>query len=163
MVESRASNHIGKKMTLIEKKQNLLATLSQIKDAQERFAYVVERGRRQPLLDASLKTDEFRVEGCLAKLWIVPEFKGGKCYFRTDSDSAIMKGVSSVLCEFYSGQKPEEIVSIDPSFLGQVGITQHLTQNRRNGLARVWEKIRGFAQSHQKAEPPPSSSTPTYL
>jgi cysteine desulfuration protein SufE len=144
-------------MTLVEKKQKLLATLSQIKDAQERFAYVVERGRSQPLLEESLRTDEFRVEGCLAKLWIVPECKNGKCYFRTDSDSAIMKGVAAVLCEFYSGQTPEEIVSIDPSFLSQVGITQHLTPNRRNGLARVWERIRAFALSCYTQ--PPSQST----
>jgi cysteine desulfuration protein SufE len=132
-------------MTLADKKQALLAALSQIKDGQERFAYVIERGRRLAPLEESFKSDEFRVEGCLAKLWLAPEFREGKCYFRTDSDSAIMKGISALLCELYSGQRPEEIVKLDPAFLAEVGITQHLSANRRNGLARVWERIRGFA------------------
>src|SRR4051794_40221434 len=116
-------------MTVEEKKQKLLATLARSKDAHERFVYVVEQGRRQAPLDEAFKTDEFRVEGCLAKLWLAPEFKAGKCYFRADSDSAIMKGIATVLCEFYSGQTPNEIMGSDPSFLSQVGITQHLTPN----------------------------------
>lgn len=139
-------------MTAEEKKAALLATLAQFKDAQERFAYVVEQGRKQGTLEETFKVDEYRVEGCLAKLWLVPEFKEGKCHFRADSDSAIMKGVSTVLCNFYSGLTPSEIVNNDPSFLSQVGITQHLTANRRNGLARVWETIRNFAKSHVDAE-----------
>jgi cysteine desulfuration protein SufE len=134
-------------MTLAERKQDLLAKLAQFRDVQERFAYVVECGRRHPPLKGVFKTDEFRVEGCLARLWLVPGFRDGKCYFQADSDSAIMKGIAVMLCEFYSGQTPGEIAAADPSFLGQVGITQHLTPNRRNGLARIWENIRDFARS----------------
>jgi cysteine desulfuration protein SufE len=137
-------------MTLADKKQALLENLSRIRDAQERFAYVVECGRRHPPLAESCKTDEFRVEGCLAKLWLVPAFKDGKCFFKTDSDSAIMKGIAVMLCDFYSGQTPEEIPTTDPSFLKEVGITQHLTPNRRNGLARIWERIRDFAAEHRE-------------
>src|SRR5258706_2953463 len=132
-------------MTLADKKQELLGKLARIRDAQERFAYVVECGRRRAPLEESFKTDEFRVEGCLAKLWLVPSFHDGKCFFGTDSDSAIMKGIAVMLCDFYSGQMPEEITAMDPSFLREVGITQHLTPNRRNGLARILEKIRTFA------------------
>jgi cysteine desulfuration protein SufE len=139
-------------MTAEEKKAALLATLAQFKDAQERFAYVVEQGRKQGALEETFKADEYRVEGCLAKLWLVSEFKEGKCYFRADSDSAIMKGISTVLCNFYSGLTPAEILNNDPSFLSQVGITQHLTANRRNGLARVWETIRNFARSRVDSE-----------
>ncbi|EEF62179.1 SufE family protein [Pedosphaera parvula] len=134
-------------MTAKDKKQALLTELAHFKDAQQRFAYVVEQGRRQEPLKETFKIDAYRVEGCLAKLWLVSEFKEGKCYFHTDSESAIMKGISTVLCNFYSDLTPLEIVSHDPSFLAEVGITQHLTPNRRNGLARVWEKIRDYAQT----------------
>jgi cysteine desulfuration protein SufE len=136
-------------MTLAEKKQELLAKLSGIRDAHERFAYVVECGRRQAPLAEALKTEAHQVEGCLAQLWLVPEFREDKCYFRTDSDSAIMKGVAALLCDFYSGARPEEIAATEPAFLAQVGITQHLSPNRRNGLARIWERIQGFALSQQ--------------
>ncbi len=141
---------IATPMTLAEKKQQLLAKLAQIKDPHERIVYAVECGRRQAPLEDSLKTDEHRVEGCLARLWLVAVFEDGKCHFRTDSDSAIMKGMAALLCEFYSGQTPDEIVATDPSFLAQVGITQHLTPNRRNGLSRLWEKIRDYAASRIK-------------
>jgi len=83
----------------------LLARLARVKDAQERMALVVECGRRQAPLAETFKTDEFRVEGCLAHLWLVAEFREGKCFFQTDSDSAIMKGISVMLCEFL--QRPD--------------------------------------------------------
>ncbi len=136
-------------MTIEQKKQHLLATLSQISDSQRRFAHVVECGRRQPALEEALKTDQFRVEGCLARLWLVPSFREGRCHFRTDSDSAIMKGVAGLLCEFYSGQTPEEVVTTTPYFLADVGITQHLSPNRRNGLGRIWERMRDFAAAQR--------------
>ena len=119
--------------------------LAGLKDARERLAYVVECGRQQPPLEAALKAESTRVEGCLAQLWLVASFANGKCYFRTDSESAVMKGVAALLCDFYSDQSPAEIVETDPTFLKQSGITQHLTPNRRNGLTRIWETIREFA------------------
>jgi cysteine desulfuration protein SufE len=78
-------------------------------------------------------------------LWFIPEFKEGKCYFRVDADSHIVRGIAVVLAEFYSGHSPAEILQNDPGFLSTVGITQHLSPNRRNGLSRLWDKIRGFA------------------
>jgi cysteine desulfuration protein SufE len=139
-------------MTLAEKQQQLVATLGDIKNSQDRFAHIVQYGRGKSL-DAPFKTDAFRVEGCLAKLWFVPEFRDGKCYFRADSDSAIVKGIAALLCDFYSGHPPSEIVATDPSFLEKVGITQHLTQNRRNSLSKIWDKIHDFA-ANQLPNPP---------
>jgi len=135
-------------MTIAEKKDALLAELSGIRNSQERFAHLISLARKQPPLEPEFKTDAYRVEGCLAKLWFVPSYRDGKCFFRADSDSAIVKSIASLLCEFYSGQTPEEVLAVDPSFLESVGISQHLTQNRRNSLTKVWEKIRTFAAEH---------------
>lgn len=139
-------------MTIPEKKEQLLRALSRIKDPQERFAYVVELGKRQPGLDPAFKTEAHRVEGCLAKLWLVAEFREGKCYFRADGDSLIVKAIASLLCDFYSGHPPDEILATDPEFLGSVGVTQHLSPNRRNALSRVWERIREFARCSRSGE-----------
>jgi cysteine desulfuration protein SufE len=135
-------------MTIAEKKQTVLAQLAAIKNSQERFAHVIACGRQHTGLTDDFKTDAFRVEGCLAKLWFVSEFRDGRCYFRTDSDSAIVKGIAAVLADFYSGHTPGEILAIDPSFFEKVGITQHLTPNRRNSLSKVWNRIREFALSY---------------
>ena len=132
-------------MTLHEKQQDLMAALLAIKDGQERFAWLVARGKAQPSLPAALQTEENLVEGCLSKLWFVSEYRDGRCYFQADADSLIVKAIAGLLCDFYSGSRPREILKIDPSFLGQVGIQQHLTPNRRNSLSRVWSKIHMFA------------------
>jgi cysteine desulfuration protein SufE len=76
------------------------------------------------------------------------EFREGRCFFVCDSDSLVVKAVAGLLCEFYSGQPPAEILAHDPAFLAPFGITQHLTPNRRNALARVWEHIENFAETN---------------
>ena len=137
-------------MTITEKKEALLSELSAIANPQERFAFVVSCGRNAPGLPEELKIDVNRVEGCLAKLWFIAEKRDGKCFFRCDSDSAIVKGIASVLCNFYNDQTSDEVLCTDPSFLESVGITQHLTPNRRNSLTKIWEKIRRFAENNRE-------------
>lgn len=133
-------------MTLNEKKQQLVEELSFITDPQERFAYIIDEARGRPPLADEYKIDAFRIEGCQSQLWLVPRFEEGCCYFETDSDAVITKGVAGLLTQLYSGSRPEEIVANPPDFLSEVGITQHLTPNRRNGLSNVWAKIRTFAE-----------------
>ncbi|MDB6031915.1 MAG: Fe-S metabolism protein SufE [Verrucomicrobiales bacterium] len=132
-------------MRLREKKNEVLASLISITDGQERFAWLIARGKRQAALDPSLKTEAHRVEGCLSKLWFAAEYRDSRCYFHTDADSMIVKSIAGLLCEFYSGSYPHEILKLDPSFLAEVGIHQHLTSNRRNSLSKVWGKIHTFA------------------
>jgi cysteine desulfuration protein SufE len=135
-------------VTMAEKQRQLTAVLAALKTAQDRLSYIVSRGRSAPPLEAEFKTEAFRVEGCLAKVWFVPEFVGGFCQFRADSESAVVKGIAVLLCDFYSGQPPEEIAQASPAFLEELGITQHLTPNRRNSLGKIWQKMQAFARAH---------------
>ena len=137
-------------MTLLAKQRDLVAALAAIKDGQERFAWLIAKGKTQPPMPASLKSDAHRVEGCLSKLWFVPEHREGRCYFQADGDSLIAKAIAGLLCDFYSGSRPREILEIDPSFLGHLGISQHLTPNRRNSLSKVYERIHTFAADCQE-------------
>lgn len=137
-------------MTIAEKQRQLTAQLGGFKSAQDRLGFVVGLGRAARPLEAEFRTDAFRVQGCLAKVWFVASFAEGHCNFRADSNSAIVKGIAVLLCEFYRGQSPEEIVGTAPDFLEDFGITQHLTPNRRNSLARIWEDIREFARAQLK-------------
>lgn len=134
-------------MTLEEKKEALVEEITLIPDPYERLGYIVDRGKKAEGLSDDLRIDSFKIEGCMSQLWVVPEFKEGNCQFHSESDSAIVKGIASLLCDFYSDAKPEEIVKTDADFLGDVGITQHLSPNRRNGLSRIVESIQRFAKS----------------
>lgn len=122
--------------------------MAALKNSQERLAWVTQRGRAAASLPATERTDANHVEGCLAKTWLVREFADGRCRFRADSESAIIKGIAVLLCDFFSGQTPEEIMLVDTRFLEEFGITQHLTPNRRNSLSTLFKRIRQFAADH---------------
>ena len=132
-------------MTLAEKKQELVENLSLLPTAQDRLMYIVDKAKKTPQLPPEFRVPETKVEGCLSNLWFVPEFRDGPRPSKIDAGSHIVRGIAIVLAEFYSGHTPREILSTDPAFLSEVGITQHLSPNRRSGLSRHWDKIRDFA------------------
>jgi cysteine desulfuration protein SufE len=140
-------------MALDEKRQRLIDDMSFLPDRFERFTYIVDYGKDRESLPESLRTDTFRVEGCQSQLWLVPEFHDGVCAFKADSDSAIVKGIATIICDYYSGETPETILGGNVDFLQEVGVDQHLSSNRRNGLGKVDERIKRFAASCQQAEP----------
>lgn len=133
-------------MSIEAKRDALVEELMPFGDHFERFAYIIDRAKTNPPLDEAYKIDAFLIEGCLSRLWLYPEFVDGKCYFHTDSDAAITKGTAALLCDLYSGETPEAVIGLEPDFLAEVGITQHLSPNRRNGLTNVRSKIRAYAQ-----------------
>lgn len=137
-------------MTLAEKQIQLTAELAALKKGQDRLSCLVEKARSHPPLAPEQRVDSNLIPGCLARLWLVSHFHDGRCYFACDSDSLIVKAVAGVLCELYSGHAPAEILAHDPKFLAPLGITQHLTPNRRNALSKVWEHIRQFAGANHQ-------------
>ena len=134
-------------MTLEQKKDALVEEITLIPDAYERLGYIVDRGKKADGLTEDLRIDSFKIEGCMSQLWVVPAYKEGLCSFKSESDSAIVKGIASLLCDFYSEAKPDDIRKTNADFLSEVGITQHLSPNRRNGLSRIVESIQHFAKS----------------
>ena len=137
-------------MNLAEKQQQLTATLTALKNGQDRLALLVEHAKKLPPLPPEQRVEENLIPGCLARLWFVPQFRAGRCFFDCDSDSLVVKAVAGLLCDFYSGHAPAEILAHDPKFLAPLGITQHLTPNRRNALSKIWERIREFATANAK-------------
>jgi len=137
-------------MNLAEKQVEITSQLAALKNGQDRLAFLVEKARQRPPLAGEFRGEENLIPGCLAKLWFVAKFRDGKCFFDCDSDSLVVRAIAGLLCEFYSGRAPAEILAHDPGFLAPLGITQHLTPNRRNALSKVWERIRQFAEATAK-------------
>lgn len=136
---------ISSQATLWQLQQQRLAPLLEIKDPQRRLACLVEEARHRPSLHDSLRNDSHRVEGCLVRVWFVPEFRAGKCFFRCDSDAVSLKAVGGLLCELFSGVPAREIVLFSPGVLQPLGILHHLAENRQRTLARIEENIQVFA------------------
>lgn len=134
-------------MSMLAKRAALLADLSLLPDGDERFGYLLAAGRRVPALNPTWKTDDRLLPGCVSRLWLYPQYRDGRCYFHLDADAEITKGIAAVVCGFYSGETPAEIISVGVDFLGEAGITQVLSPNRSNGLASLRRHIAAFAHT----------------
>jgi cysteine desulfuration protein SufE len=126
----------------------LVDRLLLLRDPQARFASAVEQARLRSALPDPLRQEHFRVQGCLVRIWLVPEFREGRCWFQTDSDAVTLRAFSGMLCDLASGALPEEIVAWNPEFLERLGLLRQLADNRRATVGRVAELIRGFAAVH---------------
>ena len=133
-------------VSIEDKRDQLVEELIPFEDHLERLTYVIDRAKDNPGLDDEYKIDTFLIKGCVSQLWVFPSFVDGKCHYQADSEASITKGTASLLCDLYSGESPADIISLEPDFLSDVGITQHLSPNRRNGLTGVREKIKAYAQ-----------------
>ena len=134
-------------MILAEKQAELTARLAALNNGQDRLALLMEQARQRPPLAPEDRVEANLIPGCLAKLWLAAGFRDGHCFFRCDSDSLVVKAIAGLLCEFYSAARPGEILATDPGFLTPLGITQHLTPNRRNALSKVRDRITDFART----------------
>ena len=133
-------------MSIEEKRDQIVEELMPFEDHLERFTYIIDRAKSLDSLDEEYKIETFLIKGCVSQIWIFPQYKEGKCQFKADSDASITKGTAGLLCELYSDETPEDIVRLEPDFLAEVGITQHLSPNRRNGLTGVRAKIKAYAK-----------------
>ena len=122
----------------------MVKELSALPGYQARLEHLMEKARRVEV-DPAIRVPENEIAGCTAQLWIGCSQRDGRCWFVADSDSVVVKSIALLLCDFYSGGTPRDILSIDPSFLRDAGVVEHLSANRRNALSKVWERIRTFA------------------
>jgi len=125
--------------------QALVDELSKCETPESRYKLLIKKGRDLPVLNPDQRDDKFLVEGCLSKAWLVPSFNDGIVKFYADSEAAIVKGIMAVLLDVYSGLSPQEIVDQDAKFLSDVGIVDHLSMNRRNGLSNFLKQIKLYA------------------
>ena len=132
-------------MNLAEKQRQLIEDYAIIPDPQERLAAVVDHARRRPPLSATERTEDNLVRGCVSLAWVVGEVRDGLCYFRSDADSPLVRGLLVLLCDFYSGATPADVAATEPALLEELGLAKNLSPTRLNGLRSVRAKIRQFA------------------
>src|SRR5690554_2498554 len=112
-----------------------------------RYEYLIELGQSMPLIEDEYKTDEFKIRGCQSQVWVRPDYRDGLIYYKGDSDALITKGLVALLVRVLSGQPPEAVASADLSFLEQIGMMEHLSTTRKNGLAQLVKQLQSYARS----------------
>ena len=118
-------------------------------DWMERYEYMIELGKSLPLIDAKYKTDENIIKGCQSKVWLHSEFKNDKVIFSADSDAIITKGIVAILVRVFSNQSPQEILSANTDFIDAIGLKEHLSPTRANGLVSMIKQIKMYALAYQ--------------
>ncbi len=134
-------------MTRAQPVFEFLNGLRSLRDPQQRMAQLVAWGKTMPSLSSDERSDDARVSGCVAPLWLVGGMRKGLCEFRCDSDSAVVKAVAGLLCAVHTELAPAAVLALEGDPLADAGIQHHLSSNRRLGLGKMRERIRAYAQA----------------
>jgi len=134
--------------TIQERAHDIVEEFGLFDDWMGKYEYLIEIGQALSPLDSRYKTKAYRIHGCQAQVWIRPEMKNGLVFYEGDSDALITKGLVALLVRVLSGQPPQEIVEADLEFLDEIGMKDHLSSTRRNGLASMVKQLKLFALAH---------------
>ena len=132
-------------MSINETQDEIREEFEGLTDWMDRYAYIIELGGTLPPLPESEKTPENLIEGCQSRVWIVAEEKDGKVIFRADSDALIVKGIVALLLRVLSDRTPDEILGADLYFIDSIGLKEHLSPTRCNGLVSMVKQMRLYA------------------
>ena len=111
----------------------------------DRYQYLIDMGRKLPEFPAAEKTEANRLHGCQSQVWLIATQRDDQLHFQAISDSAIVSGLIAILMRVYSGRKPAEIISTEPDFIAAIGLHEHLSPTRSNGLRAMIDAIKGHA------------------
>lgn len=133
-------------METIEKiEQDIIDEFSVYDDWMDKYAYLIEIGTAMPAMEEQYKTEDNLIKGCQSRVWFHAGMQGNLLYFTADSDAIITKGIAGLLVRVFSGQKPEDIAKADLKFIDEIGLTQHLSPTRSNGLLSMVKQIKMYA------------------
>ena len=114
-------------------------------DWSDKYEYIIEMGKKLPVLEEKFKTEDNKIKGCQSNVWLHAELKDGIINFKADSDAVIVKGLISMLVRVLSGHTPDEIFNAELYFIERIGMTQHLAQTRSNGLLAMVKQMKFYA------------------
>ena len=128
-----------------EKQEEIIEEFSAFDDWMDRYQLLIDLGSEQEPLDEQYKTDSNLIEGCQSRVWLQADYVDGKVEIRAESDALIVKGIVSLLVKVYSGHTPQEILDNEPYFVEAIGLREHLSPTRSNGLVAMIKQMRLYA------------------
>lgn len=132
-------------MTINEKQDEIIAEFSELDDWMDRYQLLIDLGSEQAPLDPQYKTDQNLIEGCQSRVWLQADLQKGQVIFQAESDALIVKGIVTLLIQALSGHTPEEILNTDLYFIERIGLKEHLSPTRSNGLLAMVKQMRLYA------------------
>ena len=136
-------------MNIQEKEERIIREFQALSDWQERYKHIIKKGQKLPPLEDDHKIEENLVRGCQSQVWLVTEMDNGKVIFRADSDAAITKGLVALMVNFFSEEDPDTILTTSPGFIKKIGMQEHLSPTRSNGLASMIKQMKIYAMAYK--------------
>lgn len=137
-------------MTILEKEQEIIEEFELFDDWMDKYEHIIELGKDLPLIAPKFKTEEYLIKGCQSQVWVNAAYEDGKIIFTADSDAIITKGVIAMLIFVLSNQKPKDILESKLDFLKTIGLQEHLSPTRANGLLGMVKQIKTYALIYSK-------------
>lgn len=138
--------------TIEQVQEEIIEEFSLFDDWMDKYALIIEQGNSLEKLDEKYKTPDNIIEGCQSRVWLQTDYKDGKLHFRAESDAVIVKGLLALVLKVFSERTPDEIINADLHFLEDIGLTEHLSPTRSNGLLAVIKQIRFYAIAYKAKE-----------
>jgi cysteine desulfuration protein SufE len=135
-------------MTIQEIQSEIVDEFAMFDDWMERYEYIIELGKNLPLIDEKLKTDDNIIKGCQSKVWLNGTQKDDTIVFTADSDAILTKGIIAILIRTFSHQKASDILEADLDFIDKIGLKEHLSPTRANGLVSMIKNIKMYALAY---------------
>ncbi len=136
-------------MTIQEIQQEIIEEFGLFDDWMQRYEHMIELGKSLPLISPEFKTDDHIIKGCQSKVWVHAALKGEKLAFTADSDAIITKGIIAILIRAFSNQSPQDILAAETAFIDEIGLKEHLSPTRANGLVSMIKQIKLYAIAFQ--------------
>ena len=132
-------------MTIKEIQEEIIDEFSMFDDWMERYEYIIDLGKSLPLINERYKLDENLIKGCQSKVWLHSELNNSNLVFTADSDAILTKGIVALLLRVFSDQKAQDILEADTNFIDEIGLKEHLSPTRANGLVSMLKQIKMYA------------------
>lgn len=136
-------------MTIKEVQEQIITEFSYFDDWMDKYNYLIELGRSCPVIDEKYKTKSYLINGCQSRVWLHAGLDDGKLVFTADSDAVITKGIVNLLIRVFNQQAPADIVNADISFIDKIGLKEHLSPTRSNGLMAMLKQMKLYALAFQ--------------
>ena len=138
--------------TINDIQQDIIDEFSVFDDWMDKYSLIIEYGNSLETLDDKYKTPENIIQGCQSRVWLQTDYRDGKLFFQAESDAIIVKGLLALVLRIFSGRTPQEIIDTDLRFMKEIGLTDHLSPTRSNGLLSVIKQIRYYAIAFKAKE-----------
>ncbi len=136
-------------VTIEEIQNEIIDEFAMFEDWEERYQYMIDLGKTLPLIDEKYRTEDNIIKGCQSKVWVHAEMNDNKVEFTADSDAIITKGIIAILIRVFSNQHPKDIIDANTDFIDKIGLKEHLSPTRANGLVSMIKQLKMYAIAYQ--------------